>query len=160
MDAVKTLEDIRIQDHSFPHEILVGCETALVLFCAAFLGRQDAFWINEAGLVGTCVDTDEKKLDEMWMLYPDSWEFVAMDAYEFAASSGRQWDVVTLDPFTNEFTRCADNLEGWCRLAKHAVIMGTGIGTVVSPPPGWRQADHRHRTTHDGGVYWTVLERV
>lgn len=157
---LNTLEEIRDAGAKFPHEALVGSETALLCFCAAFLGRQDAFWVADAGLKGTCVDVDQEKLDAMWAVYPEGWEFVCADAFEFAPETDRQWDVVTLDPYTQDFTRTADNLPVWCRLARHKVLLGTGIGTVVTPPPGWRMSEHMRRSDYDGGVYWTVLERV
>lgn len=154
-----TLDDVRIlDDHNFPHHLLAGCHTALVVFCAAFLGRQDAVWVADAGLQATCVDADQEKLDQMWALYPDGWEFCCDDAYQYAEQTDRQWDIVTLDPFTQHMARCADNIAAWCRVARHAVIMGTGLETLVRPPNGWRVTERRRRTSHDGGVFWTILE--
>jgi hypothetical protein len=72
----------------------------------------------------------------------------------------RDWGVVTLDPWTNQFQRCADNLQAWCWLARHAVVLGTGHSTDVTAPAGWRVADVRKRSEYDGGVFWTVLERA
>lgn len=157
MSAPTSLEELRDQDQNFPHDIVVGHETALVLFAAGFYGRQDAFWIAEAGLAATCVDSDGDRLADMIRLYPQEWEFVRMDAYEFARSAVNQWDVVTLDPFTNEFQRCADNVTAWCRLADHAVVLGTGTATRLAVPVGWRRESRRRRSDYDGGVYWTVL---
>lgn len=144
----------------FPSDVLVGCDTALVIFCAAFGGKQDAHWIAEAGLTATCVDEDGKKMDEMWRAFPEHWEFVTADAYEFAAHSDRQWDVVTLDPFTHDFERCADCIEMWCRLARRAVVIGTGNETVVEVPAGWQVSAVLRRSDYQGGVFWTVLERA
>jgi hypothetical protein len=45
-------------------------------------------------------------------------------------------------------------------MARKAVILGTGVGTEVSAPDGWHVSDVRKRSDYDGGVYWTVLERV
>lgn len=159
----KSLEDVRADDQSFPHDVLVGCKTALALFSANFYGRQDAFWLAEAGLGTTCVDVDGERLEAMAAIYPAGWEFVECDAYEYAELSWRmhrQWDVVTADPYTNHFTICADNVDSWCKVARRAVILGTGVDTSVTAPPGWRIASVRKRSTYDGGVWWTCLERV
>lgn len=160
MTAPATLEELRTSDANFPHEALIGCQTALILFAAGFYGKQDAFWIADAGLHGTCVDLDESKLLEMREVYPGDWEWQLMDAYDFADRTERQWDVVVLDPWTQDFTRCADNIQAWCRLARTAVIIGTGVETVLTPPDGWKMSQVRQRSTYAGGVFWTVLERV
>ena len=54
----------------YPRRVLDGLTTALVLFAAAFHGRQDAIWIAKAGMNGTCVDIDAEKLEEMKVAYP------------------------------------------------------------------------------------------
>lgn len=147
----------------FPHDVLIGCNTALVIFCAAFGGRQDAEHIAEAGLTATCVDIDGEKMEVLARTYPQHWDFETVDAYafaEFATLKGRQWDVVTLDPFTPDFDRCADNVATWCRLARRAVIVGTGVATLIVAPPGWEVTRVQQRSSYHGGVYWTVLERV
>jgi hypothetical protein len=143
----------------YPDRLLIGRQTALVVFAAAFHGLNDASWIADADLRATCVDLDAVKLDEMADIYPRDWAFVCADAYDLAARTQRQWDVVSCDPFTNEMQRCADNIEDWCRLARHAVILGTGTDTVVDVPDGWFVTGTVWRTGLDGGVYWTTLER-
>lgn len=147
-----------LDDMNYPHSVLVGCETALVVFCAAFRGYQDAWWIAEAGLRATCVDNDRAKLDEMGAIYPKDWEWLCLDAYE--GNPDRTWDVVSLDPWSNQFTRCADMIGTWCKLARHAVILGTGVDTIVRAPAGWVVSERRKRSAYDGGVFWTVLERA
>jgi hypothetical protein len=67
---------------------------------------------------------------------------------------------VSCDPFTNQFTACADHIETWCRLARHVVILGTGTDTIVNPPAGWEITQTIKRSEYAGGVYWTCLERV
>jgi len=141
---------------AIPH----GCETALILFSAHWHGRQDAYWILQAGLVGWCVDKNERRLREMAAIYPDSWQFVPSDVYEFAEAATHTWDVVSLDPWTNQFQECADRLPLWCSLANRMVILGTGHDTSVKPPGGWRLTDFRKRSDYNGGVFWTVLEPV
>lgn len=158
----RSLDDVRDPDGdpSYPISVLEG-ETALILFAAAWHGRQDAYHVAQAGLRGTCVDADGALLSEMARVYPDGWEFVEADVFSYTAAAvlgGRRWDVVSLDPFTNLFDRCADLLETWCSVARRAVVLGSGTYTVVDAPTGWQVTDQRWRSDFHGGVYWRVLE--
>lgn len=145
--------------HPYPTWALKGCETALIVFAAEFGGMNDAAWIVESGARATCVDVNYEKLQAMQAFYPDDWEYVEADAYDYAEHCGwRTWDVVSLDPFTNHFQACADNIAAWCRLARRAVIIGTGTDTIIQSPTGWQQVDCVKRTDYQGGVFWTVLE--
>lgn len=143
----------------YPRHVLEGNESALILFSAAFHGVQDAIWIADAGLTATCVDTDLEKITEMSSAYPDGWEYVVGDAFQYATATKRRWDVVSLDPPTNLFDRCAEYLPVWCLLARHAVILGCGTATKVVAPAGWELTGTLHRSNFRGGVYWAVLER-
>ncbi len=157
---VLTLDAVRAESapERFPRHVLGGCESALVLFAAAFYGRQDAVWMADAGLTATCVDTDSGRLEEMRGMYPDGWEYVTGDAFEFAANAaGREWDVVSLDPFTNLIQECADLLPVWCHLARRAVVLGTMGYTSFVSPAGWRVVEEVPRSSFNGGVFWTVL---
>lgn len=145
---------------NFPLELLEEDDEALVLFAAGFHGLNDAVWIRESGMTATCVDSDPDKLAEMRPLYPGDWQFVESDVYSFAfgLTSREQWDIVTVDPWTQDMDRCARFVKEWCRLARKAVVLGTGVGTVVEAPVGWKVTGTRKRSDHDGGVLWTVLE--
>lgn len=160
----RTLELVRDPDGDvYPNEVLEGLGDALVLFCAHWYGKQDAFWIAEAGLIATCVDLEEQRMRGMATLYPKGWDFVVADAYHYgkvAEANGETWDVVSLDPWTGQFGQCIEHLPVWCALARRAVVMGTGGNSAVTAPPGWRIARLVHRTDYDGGVFWTVLEPV
>lgn len=156
-----TLADVRADAlrEIFPTEKLVGMETALVLFAASFMGRQDAVWVEEAGLVGTCVDNDQEALDAMEGLYPADWEFVHSDAYEFTLATDRQWDVVTVDCPTGYFDRAAAYLATWCAVARHVVILGSEKDAPPAPF-GWKLTDTIHRSDYiPGGVWWSVYEK-
>jgi hypothetical protein len=142
----------------YPQAVLEGCETALVLFAAAFHGQQDAVWFAEAGLAATCVDVDAEKLGEMEQVYPQDWEYVYGDAFAYATAADRVWDVVSLDPPSDLFARCAELLPLWCLLANRAVILGTGKDTLVVPPPGWQITNRLWRSWFQGGTYWTVVK--
>lgn len=157
-----TLEAIRSEPEgiAYPCDMLIGCKDALVLFAAGFHGKQDAFWIAEAGLAATCVDNDAQKLLEMRHVYPIAWEFITDDAFEYIATIDRRWDVVSVDCPSGAFDRCADLIGDWCRLARHAVVLGTGPDTPLEAPDGWTVTDRRHRSDYDRGVYWAVLERT
>jgi hypothetical protein len=141
----------------YPRAVLEGCDTALVLFAAAFHGQQDAVWMADAGLTATCVDVDAEKLGEMEQVYPADWEYVYGDAFAYAAAADRTWDVVSLDPPSNLFGRCAKLLPTWCGLARRAVILGTGQDTVIDEPEDWRVSECVRRSNFGGGCYWTVL---
>lgn len=146
------------KSHPYPTWVLGGCESALIVFAAEFGGMNDAAWIVDAGLRATCVDINADRLKAMRANYPGDWDYVCQDAYTF--TSPQQYDVVSLDPFTHHFQRCADNIEAWCRLARRAVIIGTGTDTTIVSPAGWHQTDCVKRTSYQGGVFWTVLEPV
>jgi hypothetical protein len=153
----------------YPTEHLAGCETALLLFCAAFRGKQDAQPVREAGLLGSCVDTDSGKLLEMQKDYPDTWEFFHDDAFAFGARAyayGDSWDLVSLDPFSNYFLECAERVHLWTSIAKRVVILGSNLETyrLTVAPQGWIKHDPMKRSdfrmgSYRDGAYWTILER-
>jgi hypothetical protein len=136
-------------------------ETALCLFCAEWLGMQDAYWVAKAGLKGTCVDLQGDKLEQMRAVYPEGWEYVEDDAYAFVEHTDRQWDVVTLDPWTGQFQRCADLIGTWTTLARQCVVLGHGYYRLTPPeaPEGWTLATTIKRSDYKGGVNWLVFTR-
>ena len=162
MSAPATLDAIRDEAGRdlYPLRALEGCETALVLFAAGFHGRQDAYWIAEAGILGTCVDHDADKLGEMAAVYPPGWTFVPADVYEYAEATGEMWDVVSIDCPSNHFERCAALVPLWCDLARSAVIVGASLDSwrKLNPPVGWQASELRLRSSFQGGTYWAVLE--
>jgi hypothetical protein len=144
----------------FPSQALSECSTALCLFSAAWHGRQDAYWVSKRGLTAKCIDIDQGRLDEMRSMYPAGWTFGCTDAFLWArlVSQGPpSFDVVTLDPFTNHFDRCADMLETWCGLARNVVILGMDERDLDAPD-GWQIVNRIQRSKYGGGVYWVVLE--
>lgn len=142
----------------YPTEALNGCEDALVLFAAGFLGEQDCVWIEQAGIRATCVDTDADLVAEMRRLYPASWRFVVADAYYYASETPRQWDLVSVDcPSGTAMERCAALAPLWCKLARRAVVLGTAPGSVLVAPGGWAVS----RTVSRSPIAdWTLLEAV
>jgi hypothetical protein len=162
--VTETLAEVRAGSSArvFPVDVLDGCSTALVLFAAAFNGRNDAVHVAGAGLHATCVDVDEDRLAEMEGIYPAAWEFRVRDAFAFARAwrtGGRRWDVVTVDCPTNLFDRCAAEVELWCAVASQAVVLGCARGQAVVAPEGWGAAGRVERSGYLGGVDWMVLKR-
>lgn len=141
-----------------------GCETALCLFSAEWLGRQDVYWLAKHGLTGTCVDLQGDKLARMEEMYPSGWAFIESDAYLFAQEAlenGLRWDVVNLDPWTGQFDQCAELLPTWTTLARKVVVLGHGNYRAQRPevPEGWRLALDIRRGDFRGGVWWLVYAR-
>lgn len=141
-----------------------GCETALCLFSAEWLGKQDVYWLAKHGLTGTCVDLNGDNLSRMQEMYPEGWEFVEADAYQYAQAALVEemwWDVVNLDPWTGQFDRCAQLIETWTTLARKVVVLGHGNYRAQRPevPEGWRLAFDIRRGDFRGGVWWLVYQR-
>lgn len=150
------------RDAAFPTERLEGLETGLVLFAAAWLGKQDAVFLADAGLVCTCVDVRAERLNEMRDVYPGGWEFVEADAFAYSSAwrtAGRRWDAVTVDCPTNLFGWCAQLLPRWCDLARRLVVLGCSPTTELAVPDGWRLVERIDRSDYRGGVQWAVFER-
>ena len=61
---------------------------------------------------------DAERLFEMAAIYPDEWTFVCDDVFDYARrryAEGRTYDLVSLDPPTNLFERCADKSSSGAR---------------------------------------------
>lgn len=115
----------------YPTQVLKDAETALLLFGAAFRGRNDGYWFLEAGLKTTCVDVDEERLVAMKALYPDTWEFVLANAFYYVhACPPQSFDVVSVDPPTNLSTACLAARYAWFTIARKAVVLGLQWGTL------------------------------
>jgi hypothetical protein len=160
MDAVTTptIEQIATEAMVYPDHVLEGAETALALFSAAFQGRNDIIHLAIAGLHVTLVDNQLVLLEQMRGIYPDDWSYIHADAYQYAEHAQGRWDIVAVDPWTNQFQKCADFVRVWCRLAERAVILGTGEHTILSPPDGWQETERVWRSDYAGGVYWAVIQ--
>ncbi len=154
-----TLEQIRdpADGAVYPRYLLRRGGSALVLFAGAFNGRQDACWVEAAGMTATCVDV--RPMDVMASMYPAGWEFLQADAYEFAQNAERRWDVVSVDCPTGQFDRCADLLPLWCGLARRAVVLGCRDDFAAPVPAGWLLTARTHRSAYRGGTAWAVVER-
>lgn len=146
-------------DESFPVEVLDGCESALLMFAGGFHGANDGVHVADAGIADvTCVDVRAEGLNVMADLYPDTWEFVVAEAFEYAAAARRRWDLVVVDCPTGLFDRCARMTDVWASLARRSVVLGCGARTIVDVPDGWTVSGCVRRSDFRGGVYWTVME--
>lgn len=148
---------------SFPHRLLADCESALLLFCAGLYGRNDGYWLEQAGIADvTGIDLDEEKLAHMMSLYPESWIFQVGDA--FNVQPERTFDLVCVDAPTQLTARAASEVDRWCSLAEKAVVLGLHWEPLVSTgftfPERWTATELSKRANHRGGTYWLVLERV
>jgi hypothetical protein len=156
MGAV-TLNDVRAARSPFPADLLPECESALMLFCAAFYGRNDCIWVEEAGILEvTCVDLDGEKLETMARIYPPSWHFVRGDA--FAVETVLR-DLVSVDVFSNQSDRALGMLEHWCGMARKFVTIAAWKEPDEQTPTGWKRRDLMYRSSFLGGCYWYILER-
>lgn len=153
-----TLEHIAMRARPYPADLLVGCETGLVLFAAAFQGHNDAVHFAEAGLETTCVDVDAAKLAAMAQLYPRSWKWAVDDAWKYAEDAlrnGEQFDAVSVDTFTGDaMRRSLGSLELWTSIARRLVTATITDGEMPEAPPGWTASLFERAS----GVYWLVLE--
>jgi hypothetical protein len=163
----------------FPTDLLSGVETALLLFCAGFHGRNDGIIVWDAGIrdvVG--IDHDEERIEQMRRLYP-SWRFFTHDVYtwldehvsmldtdEGLASCFIPWEIVVIDEQMNQSDHCLTLLPMFCRLASKAVVLGVMEPTIrreklwalTSPhtPSGWEITRLTQRSS--GGAYWLTAE--
>lgn len=146
---------------TFPVDVLYGCKNALALFSAGFYGANDVIWMARANIPTVCVDLDVEKLDAMEDVYPRSWEFVLDDVFRYVKKTKRTWDLVTADPWTQQFQLVADIVPALCKLSKRAVVVGCGSQTLIEPPAGWTLGPLVWRSDYvPGGVHWAVLERM
>jgi hypothetical protein len=152
-----------LTDDVYPVEHLKGLSTAFVGFAGGNEGRQDCQFIAAAGLEAVCVEKEPERLETLSGLFPDGWQFVQADVYEYAKqryAQGARWDVVSLDPYTNQFQEAADEIPLWCSIARKIVILGSGLQTRRRIPDGWKVAGRWTRSSYQGGTYWIVLKRA
>ena len=166
MGTVEQLRKVRdpAGDYLYPQAAIKGHQDALVLFCAEFLGRQDAYHVAMAGLKGTGVDVDGDKLAQMAAIYPSHWAWHVGDVYTFVddqLSAGQQWDIVSADPYAGQFAPAADALPKFCALARHVVILGTSMQARPSDiPRGWAETEMLFRSSYLGGTFWAVYRHA
>lgn len=159
-----SLEHVAMDACPYPAALLGRCESGLILFAAAFLGRNDAIHFAEAGVpFVTLVDVDGLRLEEMADLYRggDDWRFVEMDAWAFAANArevGAKWDAVSVDTFTGTATdRSLRDLEAWTSIASRVVTATATADAEFEVPVGWK-ARLFDREGAIEAARWLILE--
>lgn len=155
-----TLEHVARDAGAYPVELVEAADSALILFAAAFMGRNDAIHFATEGVRDvTLVDLDAGRLEMMRGLYRDEgWKWIAGDAWEVArelAEAGERFDVVSVDTFTGEAEeKSLGSLGLWTSLANEAVVATASSDSAYRVPTGW-STRIVWRSLH---VYWLVLE--
>lgn len=136
-----TYERINREAQAYPGLLLPEGGTALSLFSAGFLGRNDVIHFARKSMRIDCVDVDREKMWDMAMIYPQVMTFHVKDAWEFtveAFESGQKWNVVSVDPFMGDAAdKARDTLRAWCSLATDLVTMTVDPKRPLWAPPGW-----------------------
>lgn len=157
--AYKNVTEVACEARPYPTYLLENAKTGLCLFSAAFLGHNEAIHFVLEDVQTTCVDIDQEKLSVMQSMYPEGWEFVCRDAWEFAESAaavGRTWDIVSVDTFRGNATeKSLTTIDLWCSLADTAVVMTMEQGQDYDVPLGWEAQLFRRNSE----VFWLVLAR-
>lgn len=158
----------QVEEEDYPADLLAGADSVLLLFAAGFGGRNDGQWVRDAGVPAvTAVDLDGDALRTMRDSFPSEWEFVCEDAFEFARSEERTWDIVSVDLPSSMPLEMAD-VAAWCRLANRHVVSTVmrhnfpwqvGISQLPPPPQGWSYRRLHHRSSYRGGCWWLVTSR-
>jgi hypothetical protein len=158
--AMQTFDEVNLQARPYPSYLLPKEGRALCLFAAAFWGWNDGIHMIRAGLTCEFVDSDRDRLWEMSTIYPGGHIFHVEDAWEFATRSaldGREWGVVSVDPFFGDAgDRALRDLGLWTTLA-------TKLLTLTVPPDhdpdeveGWKSS----LFPRSSNASWLVMTRV
>ena len=179
-----TIFDILVEmgnQRNYPH-VFPQIESAIVFFCAAFYGRQDAIYFYDYKMKDvTLVDTDAEKMTWMVHIYPKEWKFITGDAFSYAGKllrEGKKFDVVSCDPFTNFIPDILiKDFDKFYGIAKKYFVTRASYGMFfekysVEPTEAALAAflTEKHNreikvrelnqvSTFDGGCYWAVIEK-
>jgi hypothetical protein len=160
VDATATKFDrINRNAQVYPANVLPSGGTALCLFSAGFLGWNDVIHMVRSEMRVTCVDVDKDKLFEMATIYPAGLELHVEDAWEFAneaATAGRTWDVVSVDPYMgNAAEKAWETRSIWTLLADNIVTLTVAADRELFAPPGWSS----YMFPRNEKVSWMVMQR-
>jgi hypothetical protein len=133
--------------------------TALSLFAAGFWGWNDGIHLIRAGMTIDFVDTDADKLLETAELMPGTHAFHVDDAWDFveqAAEDGREWDVVTVDPYMGNLAeRVWERRSLWTKVARKMVTVTVHVDRPLYAPSGWTPSYFPRNER----VGWLVMRR-
>ena len=100
---------------TFPVDLLPGHHSALLLFCAGFLGRNDGIHLWDAGIRDVQgIDNDETLVTQMRKLYP-GWKIDVSDVYHWASrhAGTEQWELVVLGMLDHDVPNSPASHERW-----------------------------------------------
>jgi hypothetical protein len=116
----------------YPH-IPIGAKTGLIVFgCGDGVSRNDVPYFQRSHLETTIVDNHQPYIDRMQAELPE-WTYVNSDAFRFLSDAilrQAKWDVVSVDPYTNQAAETFGRLFEWPLLARELCVVG-----VQRPPP-------------------------
>jgi hypothetical protein len=154
-----TFDALNREAQPYPSFLLPTEGTALSLFAAGFWGWNDGIHLIRAGLTVDFVDTDKDKLFEMATLMPEGHAFHVDDAWDFterAAMEGREWDVVSVDPFMGDMAeRVWETFYLWLTVARQMVTLTVKADTTLRSPDGWTESFFPRNSR----VAWMVMRR-
>src|SRR5678810_1167117 len=110
--------------------------SAACFYAAGFYGRNDVVYVFDklpSGGSLTLIDTDEEKLVDMHQIYSGRGRDLAVhvkDAWVAAqdfVKKQEQFDLVTVDPWSNDTLIALLRLPLWYSLARHALIIGVTL---------------------------------
>jgi hypothetical protein len=161
-----SLDELRKENAKtpFPKFVLRNCDSALMLFCAGFYGKNDCVWVEQANVKDvTAVDTDASKLRVMQELYPPGWKFACADVYRFtvgATSQALKFDLVVADVPLTQFEYSKDWYKSWCWLSDRYVLITAEAEPLVSVvgllPRDWKVKGTIQRTSQSS---WLLLSK-
>ena len=146
---------------TFPVDLLPGHHSALLLFCAGFLGRNDGIHLWDAGIRDVQgIDNDETLVTQMRKLYP-GWKIDVSDVYHWASrhAGTEQWELVVLDPQTNHTARCLALLPTWTSLARNTVVLGMLDHDVPNSPASHERWKMTRIVERNDTARWVVYRR-
>lgn len=145
----------------YPEYILKDCKSAIIFFCAAFGGKQDAVFFKKHKIKNvTLVDDNNEKLWGMAGKYPSSWTAWFGDYKEFLNKSNTPVDIISLDPWTTMEIEIINRLDDFLKLAKKYLVISisknNGYDLLVRK---YNPMISERRSNLEGGVYWGVIEK-
>jgi hypothetical protein len=154
-----TFDALNREAQPYPSFLLPTEGTALALFGAGFWGWNDGIHLIRAGLTVDFVDLSKDRLFEMATLMPEGHAYHVDDAWDFterAAMEGREWDVVSVDPFMGDMAeRVWETFYLWLTVARQMVTLTVRADTRLQAPEGWTQSFFPRNSR----VAWMVMRR-
>lgn len=170
--SVLGLGEPDVEALAFPRDVLVGVESALILFASGRGGATDGRWFAEAGIDNvTLVDWDSETLGPMKARSPENWTSLCVDVRRFEnINRSSKWDHVSADPPSQLAPEIVERIPRWLRDAsksatitvyRHCFAGEPSLDAPeLVPPAGWVFTRLIKRGEFRGGIYWLVAERT